>query len=328
MVHVGQPQAGEVRRLRQLTVKLPLRTARPVLPARRFLRIAVVAVVAVPACGQAESAGEGVASTTTSISATTARLSTTSAPSTSALATAPPPTEPPTTSSPPTTAPAPATTPPPPPTAPPPTTAPRDEPLQLSGDSVGVARFGEDAERSLASLSEKLGSPSEDTGWEEFLPESEVEGTEYAAVAGQYYQSDDNLGPAWGYAVHRKVCWETLCVRLGGESQETAQLRGWEWNTEDYLPPTATVSNAELAGTGIQLGSTWEELQAAYPGVVAGRAEGGALAVDNRPWDGFFDGVSEWRLSGTSAQEQPNYAPPDAQVVRLSAGEGPQPGCC
>lgn len=325
MVHVGQPQAGEVRRLRQLTVKLPLRTARPVLPARRFLRIAVVAVVAVvavPACGQAESAGEGVASTTTSISATTARLSTTSAPSTSALATAPPPTEPPTTSSPPTTAPAPATTPPPP------TTAPRDEPLQLSGDSVGVARFGEDAERSLASLSEKLGSPSEDTGWEEFLPESEVEGTEYAAVAGQYYQSDDNLGPAWGYAVHRKVCWETLCVRLGGESQETAQLRGWEWNTEDYLPPTATVSNAELAGTGIQLGSTWEELQAAYPGVVAGRAEGGALAVDNRPWDGFFDGVSEWRLSGTSAQEQPNYAPPDAQVVRLSAGEGPQPGCC
>jgi hypothetical protein len=150
----------------------------------------------------------------------------------------------------------------------------------------------------LASLSEKLGSPSEDTGWEEFLPESEVEGTEYAAVAGQYYQSDDNLGPAWGYAVHRKVCWETLCVRLGGESQETAQLRGWEWNTEDYLPPTATVSNAELAGTGIQLGSTWEELQAAYPGVVAGRAEGGALAVDNRPWDGFFDGVSEWRLSG------------------------------
>lgn len=322
MVHVGQPQAGEVRRLRQLTVKLPLRTARPVLPARRFLRIAVVAVVAVPACGQAESAGEGVASTTTSISATTARLSTTSAPSTSAPATAPPPTEPPTTSSPPTTAPAPATTPPPP------TTAPRDEPLQLSGDSVGVARFGEDAERSLASLSEKLGSPSEDTGWEEFLPESEVEGTEYAAVAGQYYQSDDNLGPAWGYAVHRKVCWETLCVRLGGESQETAQLRGWEWTTEDYLPPTATVSNAELAGTGIQLGSTWEELQAAYPGVVAGRAEGGALAVDNRPWDGFFDGVSEWRLSGTSAQEQPNYAPPDAQVVRLSAGEGPQPGCC
>lgn len=287
-----------------------------------------MAVVAVPACGQAESAGEGVASTTTSISATTARLSTTSAPSTSAPATAPPPTEPPTTSSPPTTAPAPATTPPPPPTAPPPTTAPRDEPLQLSGDSVGVARFGEDAERSLASLSEKLGSPSEDTGWEEFLPESEVEGTEYAAVAGQYYQSDDNLGPAWGYAVHRKVCWETLCVRLGGESQETAQLRGWEWNTEDYLPPTATVSNAELAGTGIQLGSTWEELQAAYPGVVAGRAEGGALAVDNRPWDGFFDGVSEWRLSGTSAQEQPNYAPPDAQVVRLSAGEGPQPGCC
>jgi hypothetical protein len=322
MVHVGQPQAGEVRRLRQLTVKLPLRTARPVLPARRFLRIAVVAVVAVPACGQAESAGEGVASTTTSISATTARLSTTSAPSTSAPATAPPPTEPPTTSSPPTTAPAPATTPPPP------TTAPRDEPLQLSGDSVGVARFGEDAGRSLASLSEKLGSPSEDTGWEEFLPESEVEGTEYAAVAGQYYQSDDNLGPAWGYAVHRKVCWETLCVRLGGESQETAQLRGWEWTTEDYLPPTATVSNAELAGTGIQLGSTWEELQAAYPGVVAGRAEGGALAVDNRPWDGFFDGVSEWRLSGTSAQEQPNYAPPDAQVVRLSAGEGPQPGCC
>ncbi|MBK7020467.1 MAG: hypothetical protein IPH38_12950 [Candidatus Microthrix sp.] len=33
-----------------------------------------MAVVAVPACGQAESAGEGVASTTTSISATTARL--------------------------------------------------------------------------------------------------------------------------------------------------------------------------------------------------------------------------------------------------------------
>jgi hypothetical protein len=296
--------------------------------ARRFRPVAVVTVVVVSACGQAESAGEGVASTTTtSQTATTARLSTTlapttAAPTTSAPATAPPPTEPPTTSSPPTTPPAPATTPPPP------TTAPRNEPLQLAGDGVGVAKFGEDAQRSLESLSEKLGSPSEDTGWEDFLPESEVEGTEYAAVAGQYYESDDNLGPAWGYAVHRKVCWDTLCVRLGGESQETAQLRGWEWNTEDYQPPTATVSNAQLAGTGIQLGSTWEELQAAYPGVVAGRAEGGALAVDNRPWDGFFDGVSEWRLSGTSIQEQPNYAPPDAQVVRLSAGDGPQPGCC
>jgi hypothetical protein len=80
--------------------------------------------------------------------------------------------------------------------------------------------------------------------------------------------------------------------------------------------------------TGIRLGSTWADLQSAYPGVEAGGAEGASLAVDNRPWDGIFDGVADWCLSGVWNPDRPNFAPSDAQVTRLLAGDGPEPGCC
>ena len=293
-------------------------------PTRRsILCLAVAATVLAPACGRdikSEDAPVTIGLTTTKVPSTTTRASTTVAP-----AIAPPATTEPTTTAPATTAAPPPT--PAPTTAPPPTTAAPDEPLQLSGEGVDVAEFGDEAEGAVATLSARLGSPSEDTGWESFLPAAEVDDAEYGEP-GDYYASNDNLSEAWRFRAHRKVCWQTLCVHLGGESDATSSLRGWEWAADDFETPTTTVPKAQLAGTGIHLGSTLPELQAAYPGVTVGGAEGYSLAVDNRPWDGVFDGVAQWRMSGRWGNGGPQTVPADIRVTRLSAGEGPAPGSC
>ena len=87
-------------------------------------------------------------------------------------------------------------------------------------------------------------------------------------------------------------------------------------------------SDVRLAGTGIRLGDSWERLHAAYPDVVVSGAEGSTVAVRNTPWAVVFDGVAGWRLSGPWDYTHPARAPAGAVVTRLSAGEGPEPGCC
>jgi hypothetical protein len=96
----------------------------------------------------------------------------------------------------------------------------------------------------------------------------------------------------------------------------------------DYTGADPTSPEVTLADTGLRLGDSWEALHAAYPSTTVGGAEGNSLAVENTPWDGIFDGVATWRLSGPWDFEQPTKAPPDAAITRISAGEGPEPGCC
>ena len=143
--------------------------------------------------------------------------------------------------------------------------------------------------------------------------------------------ADDVLGDAWQHRYHRRICWQSLCVHFGGAEQSSASITGWElakWLPVADYTADPKLPDAELEDTGIRLGSTWVELQAAYPDVVAGGAEGNTLAVDDTPWGGIFDGVATWRLSGQWNYERPTDAPADATVTRLSAGDGPEPGCC
>jgi hypothetical protein len=115
-----------------------------------------------------------------------------------------------------------------------------------------------------------------------------------------YAAADDSLGDAWGHRVHRRACWGALCVHFGGDTESGGAFRGWELATfiDGQYTPDASRPDVELDGTGIRLGSTWPELQAAFPDVVAGGAEGNSLAVDNLPWNGIFDGVAVWRMAG------------------------------
>ncbi|MGZ8738222.1 MAG: hypothetical protein ACXWW7_13735, partial [Nocardioides sp.] len=96
----------------------------------------------------------------------------------------------------------------------------------------------------------------------------------------------------------------------------------------EYAGVDATSPEVTLAGTGIRLGDSWKALHAAYPSTGVAGAEGNSLAVADTPWEGIFDGAAAWRLSGEWDFEHPTTAPSDATVSRISAGEGPEPGCC
>lgn len=214
------------------------------------------------------------------------------------------------------------TTAPPPPPTPPPRSA-----LQLSGTAVGDVAFGTATEAALASLSLHLGSPDTDTGWEQFIPAAELSEPTFTE-ADEFYARDDPLDESWRYPVHRRVCWSALCLHFGGDIASDAPLRGWDLTNLDYPAQSPPGPDAELAGTGIRLGSTWGAVRAAYPGTAVKAGEGNSLVVDNTPWPGIFDGAGPWRLTGYWDYERPGYAANDERVTRLSAGEGPEPNCC
>lgn len=215
--------------------------------------------------------------------------------------------------------------------------------LRASGVGLGSWRFGDSSEMVLRGLRNQLGKPDSDTGWEHFLSRHEVwepvlamyaaEGLDLPAEEGpSWYRSDDTVGEAWEYPVFRAVCWSALCVTFGGEGEESMAFRGWElstWSSWDRPREVdASRPTVSLEGSGIRIGSSWNAFESAYPTSLVGGAEGGSLAIDNPPWPGFFDGVANWRLSGDWSAERPHEAPPDATVTRMSAGEGPEPGCC
>lgn len=238
--------------------------------------------------------------TTTTTGAATTQPAVTSAPTTKA----PPATEAPTT-----------------------TTEPESSSLQVGENHVAGVTFGTPAEAAKTALDQHFGSPDEDSDWVEYIATEELSDPE-AGEPGKFYADDDNLSDSWGYRMFRKTCWGSLCVIYGGDDSGSATLRGWELASIGPNAGDPGNPDVELEDTGIRLGSTWQELQNAYPGVVAGSAEGFSFAVDERPWPGIFDGVAEWRLSGRADGNTPTVAPPDSQVIRLSAGEGPVPGCC
>ena len=194
-------------------------------------------------------------------------------------------------------------------------------PLEVSGSGVGTQPFGTDAEEVLAEMTARFGEPDRTLG-----------PRRYARIQGSdrwYDTADDPLSPSWDYPVFAETCWAALCLVLGGAEPDSLRLRGWVLAEPGFAKPhDPPRPDVRLAGTGLRLGDSWKRLHAAYPDTVVHGAEGASLAVVDTPWPGFTDGVAAWRLSGTWDYTHPTRAPAGAVVIRLSGGEGPQPGCC
>jgi hypothetical protein len=198
-------------------------------------------------------------------------------------------------------------------------------PLEVSGSGITGQPFGTDADDVLAVLTARFGEPDLTVGPKRY---SRIPGQD-----GWFEDADDPLSQSWQYPVASVTCWAVLCLNFGGEEAETLQLRGWElaeyrrWSGAER-PEAPRVPDVRLAGSGVGLGDSWEMLQDAYPKTVIAGGEGASVTVRNTPWPGIFDGAGGWRLSGVWDYSRPTVAPDGAVVIRLSGGEGPEPGCC
>ncbi len=208
-----------------------------------------------------------------------------------------------------------------------PTTAPATAtasaaPLTASDVGLGDWAFGDPAEATVAAMGRRLGEPDVDTGWETLQRLDGRDG---------WYADDDPISPTWDHRMFRAVCWQALCGIFGGDTEATATFRGWTlsvWGRWGGGEVDAAEPAVRLTGSGLRLGDTWADFRAAYPHAKPGGGEGASLVIDHPPWPGIFDGVGGWRLDGFWDFERPSYAPDDARITRMSAGEGPEPGCC
>jgi hypothetical protein len=197
--------------------------------------------------------------------------------------------------------------------------------LAVSGAGVGAEPFGADADQVRAAVTERLGAPDLALGPEQY---SHVAGT------GRWVRDGaDPMSPGWRYRVTSVSCWGGFCVIFGGDDAASLRFRGWELSTHNRWAPsggaeTASPIGVRLAGSGVGLEDGWEKLHAAYPHTTGGGGEGASLVVKDTPWPGISDGVGAWRLSGAWDYQHPSHVPANAVVTRLSAGEGPEPGCC
>lgn len=197
-------------------------------------------------------------------------------------------------------------------------------PVEVSGTAVGEHPFGDTMADTGAALVDRLGEPTLTVGPMRF---HQIDGAD-----GWFETSDDNLSPQWDHRFFAAECWSGFCVLFGGSSRAALTLLGWEladYNRWDADGSTGGVPDPGVRTVeGITLGDSWQDLHVAYPGTSVRGAEGAAVGVDGSPWPTIFDGVDGWRLSGVWDYEHPEKAPPGAAVTRLSAGEGPEPGCC
>ena len=197
--------------------------------------------------------------------------------------------------------------------------------VTVARTAVGESSFGDPREDTVSALTEHLGEPDLQVPPQQF---------EQVDDRGEWYESaDDQISPRWAHPVFSATCWDGLCVMFGGPSTAELALRGWELSTYNRWSPEVRETGAPepgvvLAGSEITLGDPWTALHAAYPTTRLGWAEGGTLGVEGAPWRTIFDGVDGWRVSGYADRHHPDRAPDDAVVTRLSAGEGPEPGCC
>ncbi len=149
-----------------------------------------------------------------------------------------------------------------------------------------------------------------------------------APKTGWFEVAGDIISPAWTYEYAGRTCWGELCLVFGGDRADAMRLRGWELRRDPDATPAEASYDVRLAGSGIRLGDTWAQVHDAYPDTVVDGGEGASLTIRDLPWPGFTDGVGAWRLTGTWDFEHPHRAPADAVLIRISAGEGPEPGCC
>ena len=197
--------------------------------------------------------------------------------------------------------------------------------IAVSRSGVGRQAFGTDADEVIPALTDRLGEPDLVVGPQRYH--------RIAGSDGWFEVAEDPISLSWQYPTVSVTCWGRLCLVFGGADADSLRLRGWElsdvrrWSGFDDIAAERS-PDVRLAGTGITLGDAWKRLHAAYPDTEAGGGEGASVVVSNTPWTGVFDGVGEWRLSGEWDYARPDHAPTGAKVTRLSAGKGPEPGCC
>ncbi len=203
--------------------------------------------------------------------------------------------------------------------------APRG-PVPVGRGSAGGLPFGAGRDEVVATLTARLGAP-----------DVTVEPTVYARIPGQtgwFAEGADSLSPSWAYRVAAVTCWQQFCVIFGGGAPDELVLRGWElseyvrWGDDPGPVSEPQEPEVWLADSTTGLGDSWVRLSSIYPRLRVAGGEGASVSVRNLPWRGIFDGVGEWRLSGQWDPARPTEAPPGARITRLSAGEGPEPGCC
>ncbi len=202
--------------------------------------------------------------------------------------------------------------------------------LAVTGGSVGANPFGVPAERAADDVRSILGDPDADSGWMRWWSPDEMDQPPIGGEGRFFASQVDDLGPSAPYRWVRNVCWDGFCIHLGGSSELDRTLRGWSLSAEhDSPPPDPSSMPVTLTSGNLTLGSSWAEVQAAFASATAVGAEGLSIAIEGLPFPTINDGVGGWRLEGLSppAPDQPEPEP-SARLTRLSAGEGPEPGCC
>lgn len=185
--------------------------------------------------------------------------------------------------------------------------------IELDENGVGLARFGTPVAPVISLVTGVLGPSTSDSGTVPMYRDS----------AGNY--TDDptgSIGAAyWDVASYRKVCWEPLCLFFGpGGGAEV--FRGWQLGTDDVANPPDDRHGLRTT-SGIGLGSTVEELRAAYPSLSFAAGEGGMVLYD-LGWSDRRTG----RVTGLAQQTGPVQVSPGARVVSMSAGHIVESGCC
>ncbi|MFN8196108.1 MAG: hypothetical protein U0R80_17735 [Nocardioidaceae bacterium] len=206
-------------------------------------------------------------------------------------------------------------------------------PLTVSGSGVEDLPFGADVDEVLNAVAGRFGGPDFTAGPEHYF---RIEGSD-----DWFEVQDDPISPSWQFPMTSLACWAVqgaerpgaLCLVFGGDDASSLRLRGWELSSYQRWPGfdalgADELADVRLADTGIGLGAGWKQLRTAYPDIAVHGAEGASLGVQDLPWDGISDGVAAWRLSGTWNFQDPTHVPRGAVVTRLSAGDGPEPGCC
>lgn len=199
------------------------------------------------------------------------------------------------------------------------------QPLLTADDTgLGPWRFGSPFAEVYAGMKTWFDAPDFETGWTRYH--------RFGRQPGWFAEQGDPISLSWGYEYVRLACWEALCAIFGGASPAAGTFLGWElskWRRWDsYAEVDTSEPPVALAGSQIGLGDTWADFSAAYPDATLGVGEGNGIVIDNPPWPGIFDGVWAWRLEGAATNGDVSQAPPGAKIVRMSGGEGPEPGCC
>ncbi len=168
----------------------------------------------------------------------------------------------------------------------------------------------------VASLTAYLGDPTSVT------PATELQ----FSVDDLWADADDGLGLVWDRPWYQTFCWEQLCTVFGGDTSDGLVFTGWAMSPFNQgrglevseLAPVPDVATSE----GIAIGSTVEEIEAAYPEIKFFTGEGASALFDIGWTPSGFTGIGVVGPGRLLTIEGSDY------IFQLAAGDGPWLGCC